>query len=165
MGTSDSAANKAPAANSAPTNSAANAPSPPGTQEQVVTVTAEEASLKAGGEGVATVRLNIIEGYHVNANPASDKWLQPTELRAEPREGVAPGKPVYPPALTKKFGFSETPLAVYEGSAVIKLPLRVEAGAARGRHTLRARVRVQPCNDQACLQPRELDAPIPVTID
>ncbi len=67
--------------------------------------------------------------------------------------------------MQRKLGFAEQPLSVYEGSAVIKLPLRADKSAAKGRHTLRAKVRVQPCNDQACLQPRDLDAAIPVTIN
>jgi hypothetical protein len=130
-----------------------------------VTATVEEAKLDAGGAGEATVRLDIAAGYHVNANPASDKFYVATELRAESQEGVTPGKPVYPAGLSRKLGFAEKPLSVYEGTVRIKLPLRADRGAAKGRHTLRARLRVQPCNDEVCLQPREIDAPIPVTVN
>lgn len=164
VGSAPAAGNTAAKATPATDNTAQARPTP-AAEARYVTATAGEARLKAGGAGEATVRLVIAEGYHVNANPATDKWLQPTELKAEPQQGVTPGKPVYPRALTKKFGFSETPLAVYEGSPVIRLPLRAEAGATRGQHTLRARVRVQPCNDEACLPPRDIDAPITVTID
>ncbi len=134
-------------------------------QAQVVTATVEEAKLAAGGAGEATVRLDIAEGYHVQANPASDKFYVATELRAEPQDGLTPGKPTYPAGLQRKLGFAEKPLAVYEGSVRIRLPLRADAAASKGRRTLRAKVRVQPCNDEVCLQPREIDAPIPVTID
>jgi hypothetical protein len=121
--------------------------------------------LDAGGAGQATVRLDIAPGYHVNANPASDKFYVATELRAESLAGVTAGKPVYPPGVQRKLGFEPKPLSLYEGSVQIKLPLRADANAARGRHTLRAKIRVQPCNDVACQQPREIDAPIPVTIN
>lgn len=144
----------APAASATPT------PTP-----QVVTATVEEAKLSAGGAGEAVVRLDMAQGYHVQANPASDKFYVATELRAEPQDGLTPGKPVYPTGLQRKLNFAEKPLAVYEGSVLIKLPLRADAAASKGRHTLRARVRVQPCNDEVCLQPREIDAPIPVTIN
>jgi hypothetical protein len=152
----------------APSATAAATPATPATrapQPQVVTATVEEAKLSAGGAGEATVRLDIAQGYHVQANPASDKFYVATELRTEPQDGLTPGKPVYPAGRQIKLGFSEKPLSVYEGSVVIKLPLRAGAGASKGRHTLRARVRVQPCNDEACLQPREIDAPIPVAVD
>jgi hypothetical protein len=155
-------ASSAKAPTPAATAPAAATPTP---QQQVVTATVEEAKLDAGGAGEATVRLDIAEGYHVNANPASDKFYVATELRAEPQEGVTPGKPVYPAGLNRKLGFAEKPLSVYEGSVRIKLPLRADPGAAKGRHTLRAKLRVQPCNDEACLQPRDIDAPIPVTVN
>ncbi|MBA3241491.1 MAG: hypothetical protein H0T60_09745 [Acidobacteria bacterium] len=134
-------------------------------QPQVVTASVEEVKIDADGSAEASVRLDIAEGYHVNANPPSDKFYIGTELQAEPQEGITPGKPVYPPALTKKFSFAEQPLAVYEGRAVIKLPLRAERLAAKGRHTFKARIRVQPCNDLACLPPRTIEASIPVVVN
>src|SRR5256714_1379331 len=132
---------------------------------RVVTATVEEASLDAGGAGEADIRLDIAEGFHVNANPASDKFYVATEVRAEPQEGVTPGTPVYPKSVTRKLSFSDKPLAVYEGRAVIRLPLRADKTAAKGRHSIHATIRVQPCNDKACLQPRNIDAYIPVTIN
>ena len=150
----------------AATPATANAAATPATlSQQVVTATVEEASLGAGGAGEALVRLDIAEGFHVNANPASDKFYVATEVRAEAQEGIAPGKPVYPEAVTRKLSFSDKPLAVYEGRVVIKLPLRADATAAKGRHTIHATISVQPCNDKACLPPRNIDAYIPVTIN
>jgi DsbC/DsbD-like thiol-disulfide interchange protein len=140
------------------------APTPQATP-QIVTAAAEEARVAAGGAGEAVVRLDIAEGWHVNANPPSDKFYIGTEVQAEAQGGVRPGKPVYPPALTKKFEFSDQPLAVYEGRAVVRLPLRADASAAKGRHTFRARVRYQPCNDRECLQPRTIEADIPLTVN
>ena len=140
------------------------APGPSATP-QPVTATVEELKLDAGGAGEATVRLDIAQGFHTHANPATDKFYIPTELRAEPQEGITPGKPVYPPGVQRKLGFAQTPLSLYEGSVVIKLPVRADKNALKGRHTLRAKLRVQPCNDEACLPPRDIDAPIPVTVN
>lgn len=137
-------------------------PAPPA---QPVTATAEEVRLDAGGAGEASVRLDIIKGYHTHANPATDRFYIATELRAEAADGITPGKPVYPPGASRKLGFAEKPLSLYEGSVVIKLPLRAEKNALKGRHTLRAKLKVQPCNDEACLPPRDIDAPITVTIN
>ncbi|MBV8858636.1 MAG: hypothetical protein JOZ02_17010 [Acidobacteria bacterium] len=140
------------------------APSP-APQAQPVTATVEEVSLDAGGAGEASVRLDIAQGYHTHANPATDKFYIATELRAEPQEGITPGKPVYPPGTPRKLGFADKSLALYEGSVVIKLPVSADKNATKGRHTLRTKLRVQPCNDEACLPPRDIDAPIPVTIN
>jgi hypothetical protein len=157
---SNSPTSDTPAANQAtPAASSATA------QPQVVTASVEEVKIVAGGSAETAVRLDIIEGYHVNANPPSDKFYIGTELTAEAQDGITPGKPSYPPALTKKFGFAEKPLAVYEGRALIKLPLRAAGTATKGRHTFKARVRVQPCNDEACLPPRTIEAAIPVVVN
>jgi hypothetical protein len=157
-------ANGVAAGNATPATAATTQPTP-AQQQQEVTATVEEAKLNAGGAGEASVRLDIAQGYHAHANPASDKFYVATELRAEPQDGITPGKPAYPPGKSKKFSFSDKPLSVYEGSVVIKLPLRADANALKGRHTLRAKVRVQPCDDQVCKPPRDLDAPITVTIN
>ena len=165
-GQTDNAANSAATASRAPANATSPQATPAATpQPQEVTVTVEEARLDAGGSGEAALRLDIAQGYHVHANPASDKYYVATEVRAEPQAGLTPGKPVYPRAISKKLSFADKPLAIYEGQAVIKLPLRAEKDAAKGRHTLRARVRVQPCDDTVCKPPREIDATIPVTIN
>ena len=157
---SNSSASNTPAA-----NQATPAPSSATAQPQVVTASVEEVRIDAGGSAETAVRLDIIEGYHVNANPPSDKFYIGTELTAEAQDGITPGKPTYPPALTKKFGFADKPLAVYEGRAVIKLPLRAANTVTKGRHTFKARVRVQPCNDEACLSPRTIEAAIPVIVN
>lgn len=150
-----------PAANRSAASATPAATAPP----QVVTASVEEVKLRAGGSAETSVLLDIAEGYHVNANPPSDKFYIGTELTAEAQEGITAGKPSYPPALTKKFGFAEKPLAVYEGRAVIKLPLSAAGTASKGRHTFKARVRVQPCNDEACLPPRNIEAAIPVVVE
>lgn len=157
----DSPTSNAPPANQAATPAAPSATAPP----QVVTASVEEVKIDAGGSAETSVMLDIADGYHVNANPPSDKFYIGTELTAEAQEGITPGKPTYPPALTKKFKFSEKPLAVYEGQAVIKLPLSADRAASKGRHTFRARIRVQPCNDEVCFQPRTIEASIPVVVN
>jgi len=132
---------------------------------QEVTATVEEVKLDAGGAGEASITLDIAQGFHVHSNPASDKFYIATEVKAAPQEGLTPGKPSYPKAVTHKFEFAEKPLSVYEGRAVIRLPLRAEKTAVKGRHTLNATIRVQPCNDQVCLQPRDINAAIPVVVN
>jgi hypothetical protein len=130
-----------------------------------VRVVPEEASLAAGASGEAVVRVEIGEGFHVNANPPSNKYLIGTRLEVAPSEGVRAGAPVYPTGVMRKFAFEKEPLSVYEGTAVIKLPLSVEARAAKGRRTLPLKVEVQPCNDQECFPPRTLDAAIQLTVN
>ena len=120
--------------------------------------------IAVGGGAEASVRLTIADGYHISANPATLSYQIATQITVEPGDGITVGQPVYPPSVTKKFAFEPQPFAVYEGEAIIKVPLRAEASAARGTHNLRARLRVQPCDDQACYPPRTINLSLPVTV-
>lgn len=143
-------------------NAATNAAKSP--LEGIVSVSAENVEVRAGGTAEAVVRLAITNGYHVNANPAGEKFLIPTSLEVKPEAGITADRIVYPKALTKKFSFSEVPLAVYEGDARITLTVHAPVGAAPGQHTLAANLRVQPCDDEKCYPPSTVKTSLPVTV-
>ena len=130
----------------------------------VVRVDAPAVEVKAGGSTDAAVRLTIAQGYHINANPPTFPYLKATELTVEPGQGLTAGKPAYPASVTRKFSFSNDPLAVYEGETSITLPLAAAADAKKGAQTLKGKLRVQACDDEKCYPPRTLEAPIPVTV-
>lgn len=115
----------------------------------VVRGESESVEVAAGGKADAVVLLTIAEGYHINANPATLSYQIATQINIEPSDGLTVGQPVYPTSMMKKFDFEPQPFAVYEGKAPIKLPLKAAAGAARGTRTLKAKVRVQDCDDHA----------------
>jgi hypothetical protein len=154
-------------------NSTSNAPATPAAtrtptvvqQKEVVTATVEEARLSAGGAGDAVIRLDIAEGWFVNANQPVNNSYKGTEVQAETQDGITPGKPLYPSALTKRFQLSDKPLAVYQGSVVIQLPLRAAPSMTKGRHTFRARILYSAGNDRELLPPRTIDAYIPVMVN
>ncbi|HEV2799537.1 MAG TPA: protein-disulfide reductase DsbD domain-containing protein [Pyrinomonadaceae bacterium] len=169
--TSNAPVNTSSAANA---NGATNAPSASQTNAArggqqsplagIVRASAESVELRAGETADAEVRLSIAEGYHVNANPATEKFLIPTSLEVKPDAGITAGKITYPKALVKKFPFAEVPVAVYEGEARIALTMSAPRDAAPGQHTLAARLRVQPCDDEKCYPPTTIETSIPVTI-
>jgi len=130
----------------------------------VVRAEASKVEIKAGGSAEASVKLTIANGYHINANPPSFSYLKATELTVEPAEGITPDKPVYPASVSRKFAFAPDPLAVYEGEATIKLPLKAASNAQQGAHTLKGNLRIQACNEELCFQPRTIETSIPVTI-
>ena len=152
------------AANAAPGNSGQIQTSADAAPADVVRVGVPSIELKAGDSTEAVVKLAIAQGYHINANPPTFSYLKATELTVEPGEGVTPGKPVYPASVTRKFSFSNDPLAVYEGETVIRLPLASAADAKKGAQTLKGKLRVQACDDEKCYPPRTLEASIPVTV-
>jgi DsbC/DsbD-like thiol-disulfide interchange protein len=147
-----------------PANANAAKAAPKSPLEGIVAVSAENVEARAGGTAEAVVRLAITSGYHVNANPAAEKFLIPTSLEVKPEAGITVDKIVYPKPLTKKFSFSEAPLTVYEGDVRINMTIRVPPGIAPGQHTLAANLRVQACDDEKCYPPATANTSIPVTI-
>ena len=138
-------------------------PSPKNLPADVVRAEAASVELKSGGSAEAALKLKVLHGYHINGNPAS-KFQIATSLDVEPVEGITAGQPAYPQSVTKKFSFSEQPIAVYEDEVTIKLPLNATAAARKGEHQLKGKVRFQACDDEVCYPPRNLEASIPVTI-
>ncbi len=141
------------------------APTVAPTPMPIVRVSADALTLKAGGSGAALVRVQIADGYHINANPATFSYLKATELEVTAAAGLTAGKPAYPPPVKKTFKFAPQPLAVYEHEATIRLPLRASAGVAQGARNLHARVQVQACDEEKCFPPTTVETDIPVTIN
>ncbi|HKQ99622.1 MAG TPA: protein-disulfide reductase DsbD domain-containing protein [Pyrinomonadaceae bacterium] len=130
----------------------------------VVRVESPAVEISAGGSAEASVKLTIASGYHINANPPSFSYLKATELQLEPSGGITPGSPVYPSSVTRKFAFSKDPLAVYEGEATIKQPLKASGDARKGEQVLKAKLRIQACDEEACYPPRTIETQIPVKV-
>lgn len=144
---------------------AANASEPPSINSvDVVKPTPQETTIAAGESGEAVVRLQITNGYHVNANPPTFSYLKATELELTPADGIAVQFITYPDALTKKFSFSEKPLAVYEGETTLKARLKADKTSKPGTRNLSAKLRVQACDDKVCYAPGVIDLVVPVNI-
>ena len=130
----------------------------------MVKATPVATTIPKGGSGEAIVRLKIADGYHTNANPASFPYLIATQLDLTPAAGLSVDFITYPTGQTKKFSFSEQPLAVYEGETDLKVRLSAAASAQTGEHNLSAKLRVQACDDQVCYAPGTIDLTLPVTV-
>jgi hypothetical protein len=113
----------------------------------------------------ANVELVISPGFHINANPATFPYLIATEIQPGKVDGITVGdKLAYPPGKMENFSFADQPLAVYEGSVTIPIPLTA-APDARGRRTIPFKIRVQACDTEKCYPPAMLDASLPIEVD
>ena len=122
---------------------------------EVVRVSARPVVIRhdgSAGSQNAEVVLSISPGFHINANPATFPYLIATELLSDKIKEITTGKPIYPSAINKKFEFAEQPLAVYEGNAVIELPIRATISAPESQ-LLPIKVRVQACDNEKCYPP------------
>ena len=121
-------------------------------EDEAESVVATSARFGVAGEGgwrPFTVRLEIADGWHVNANPASQEFLIPTAV--EPAgEGELRGV-AYPTGERLRFAFAGDELAVYGGAVEIR-------GEVRPGDDTRLLVTYQACDDERCLPPvvREL---------
>lgn len=156
----DNKAQASPTTSTSETQIASQNDGPPA---DVVLASASQVELTAGRNSDITVSVTVKPGYHINGNPSS-KFQIATVLDVEANGGVSPGKVVYPPSASKKFSFSPEPIMVYEGEIVIKQELRVDADAVRESRALRAKLKVQPCDDSVCYPPRSVDFSIPINV-
>lgn len=109
----------------------------------------------AGSTVTMWVDLTIKPSYHANANPASEPYLIPTTVSLKSAPGITVGKAVYPKGKQKKFAFVDKPIAVYDGTVAVRLPLTVAKNARAGERRLTGTVRYQACDDKNCLLPAQ----------
>jgi DsbC/DsbD-like thiol-disulfide interchange protein len=112
----------------------------------------------------AAVVINIPSGYHINSNRPLAKFLIPTSVKIEAPRGISVSPVSYPRAQLRSFSFSQDKLSVYEGRAVLRFNITIPANFSTGVTQLRARVKFQSCNDEACFAPvtRQIAMPIAV---
>ena len=120
--------------------------------------------VKQGARFQAAVVVDINAGYHINSRHPSETYLIPTVLKLDKLQGITAGLVSYPKGEVKKFSFSEQPLSVYEGRAVLKFTATASPSLAVGSHSIHGKLTVQACNDQACLQPKTIDVEVPFEV-
>jgi uncharacterized protein YyaL (SSP411 family) len=118
-------------------------------------VRASAAAKMDGSIDEVIVTIEVDEGYHINANPASFDYLIPTSVsfsQAELLEIRYPAPTRFVP------DFAPDGLDVYEGS--VALTATFPKGSLNERQAVHGLVTVQACNDRVCLPPSTLSVPV-----
>lgn len=102
-----------------------------------------------------TLRIQIKEGWHINANPARPKFLKPTEWKAEFSAGSTIGPIEYPEGSSLTLEGFEEPLSVYEGTIEMNSVITVPSEAP-GQETITLTLKYQACNDKECQGPKRI---------
>ena len=129
-------------------------PSAPASQRPMTTEAVVRASAvaKTGAEqDEVVVTLRIVDGYHVNANPATYDYLIATSVGFD---GITPTQVRYPVAILFKPAFAPAGLKVYEGE--VTLSAFFPKGTIGKDLEIRAIVSTQACNSEICLPPAKL---------
>ena len=125
-------------------------------------------SLEPVGRGSSfqlAVVLKIRNGFHINARKPSAEYLIPTDLRANLPAGFkSAGEVSYPKGELHTFGFTKTPLNVYEDKVILRLPLAAQPDAPLGAQKIPLKLRYQACSNEVCLPPVTLDVDAPITV-
>jgi len=117
----------------------------------------------AGDELQLAVTVTINSGWHVSSDDPGDEFSLPTTVHFMLPEGWPAPVLTFPHGEELKFNFSDTPIEVWEHSAVILASLVVPS-TADGAHALRVSVTGQACNNTQCLPPKEVRAGLDVTV-
>jgi len=107
-----------------------------------------------------TVTLNVADGWHVNANPASLDFLIPTEVSGRVDGDPVELAPAYPAGRQSDIELDDTRIRVYGDGTTIDVGLPDETSRrARASGRIDLTVRVQSCSDDGtCLAPSSLEA-------
>ena len=120
--------------------------------------------LQPGKSNRIAIELNIHESWHVNSNKPKEEYLIPTKISFIQNEAITFGRIIYPEPEIKTFEFSDTPLAVYEGTVYAFSTVTIPPEYTEETVIINGVISYQACNDQSCLAPDELEfsAKIPV---
>ncbi len=110
------------------------------------------------------VRLDIEEGWKLNAHRPNQDNLIPTTLTLEPLAGFTVDEIVYPEGELRKLDFSDEPMNVYEKQVAIGVRLRSTAATPPGEYVMQGNLRVQACSGNVCLPPGQKPVSIPLRI-
>jgi DsbC/DsbD-like thiol-disulfide interchange protein len=111
-----------------------------------------------------SIVIDIPGGYHINSSRPLETYLIATSVKVEPENGVRASAVSYPRPLFKTFKFSKKQLSVYEGQVRLKFNVTVPANYADGSAKVKARVRLQSCNDEVCFPPKNHDVSLKIDV-
>lgn len=109
-------------------------------------------ALPAGGEAMLAVSLDIGAGYHAQSHKPYDENLIPFTIKLEDNPALTFGEPVYPPGKDETYP-NLGKLSVYTKNVVVRVPVKVKADAKPGPIQIKAKLRYQICDDNACYPP------------
>ena len=137
-------------------------PSPRDVVSPVVYVSADPAA--RGVPFQLAVVFKIRPGFHVNAREKSAEYLIATDLRAELPAGFKAGEVSYPKGELHTFTFSKSPLNVYQGTVILRMPVTALSSAPVGAQQIPLKLRYQACSTEICLPPVTIDLQAAINI-
>ena len=114
----------------------------------------EKSSVELDSKNKGTITLTIPKELHINSNQPTSEYMIPTAVKFSSNQAKIT-KISYPKGKNKKFDFSEVPINVYEGKAIIKFDFSVPKTLKTKIIKIRAIVSYQACTNEICYQPQK----------
>lgn len=138
----------------------------PGNQEDLVKIKTYSSFDKvySGSEFKIALEVDIAENWHINSNKPYEDYLIATELIIPENKYFSLTKVSYPEPHDFKFGFSDSPLSVHEGTIFIGGLIKVSDKTAPGTYPLIVELGYQACNNMSCMAPTSVVDTIQITV-
>jgi thiol:disulfide interchange protein DsbD len=132
-------------------------------QHAKITLKKKSATAMPGEQFAIQALVRVDPNWHINSDTPHDETLIATTVTAK-GTSVALVKVDYPKSEDIKLGFSEQPVAVFEGENLFTLTLRVSDKAPVGKETVQIALNYQACDNQSCMPPTTATATLTVQI-
>jgi len=126
---------------------------------KVTTVT-----VKRGSKAMVKVPVTVTKGFHIQSNPASEKYLIPTTLKFEPVKGIKLAEPIFPKPKPFLLSGSTKKINTYDGKFEVQVPLSSDTTIAKGNKILKGKFRYQACDQKNCFFPKTIPVNVPVQV-
>ncbi len=120
--------------------------------------------LQPGAEFHIDIVLDVDEGWHVNANPASSEKLIPVTVTLDAPLTLTDVRSEYPKGESFAVEGLDESISVYAGRVSIRSYATLDDDAAPGDSTVDVTVRYQACDASRCMPPKEIELQVPVKV-
>ncbi len=102
------------------------------------------------------VVIDVVESWHINANPPHPEFVIPTALTLPEGSTFTLSEVAYPEGEGLMIEGFDEPVLVYEGQVVLRGTITPSADLATGETDLTLQLRYQACDDTVCTSPMRL---------
>jgi predicted metal-dependent peptidase len=131
--------------------------------DEIVKARAQKKIISAGDDAMINIVVEVMEGYHIQANKVSNEFI-PTTLEIKGDHEIILKSQVFPQAKKFKLEGTEEYLDVYDGRFEINIFFKTQKEIKKGIHQLNGILSYQACNAIRCLFPRSTEFAIEIEV-
>lgn len=117
----------------------------------------------AGSELKFALKGKVSDTWHINSNKPNDDFLIPTTVELQHNDFKLENV-LYPKVKEYQFGFSDKPVAVYEGEITIAGIIKITEDAQINSYIIPIVFTYQACNDVTCMPPNSIVDTLEITV-